>query len=151
MYLADINVDSHGAPRRDSPAQNDALSAWLASNAHRVWISAVTVAELAFGAADLRRRRATRRAEQLEAWIDALLDRYRHHLLPIDAATARLAGMLLARAVAAGRDPGMEDAMIAATAQRSGLTLLTRNIADFTAMGIVASNPFDSLPSTPRR
>ncbi len=106
----------------------------------------MTVAELAFGAADLRRRHASRRADHLEAWIEALTARHAARLLPIDAATARRAGTLLARAVAAGRDPDMEDAMIAATAERHGLVVLTRNSADFAALGVAMANPFEALP-----
>ena len=36
-----------------------------------------------------------------------------------------------------------EDAMIAATAQVHGLTVTTRNVADFNALGMAVFNPFD--------
>lgn len=146
MYLADTNVISHIAPRRNPAAEGVALSEWIERQGSHIWISVVTVAELAFGAADLRRRNASRRADQLDAWIEALTARHAARLLLIDAATARRAGTLLARAVAAGRDPGMEDAMIAATAERHGLVVLTRNVADFTALGVALANPFEALP-----
>ncbi len=35
-----------------------------------------------------------------------------------------------------------EDAMIAATARSHGLTVVTRNVADFKALGVAVFNPF---------
>jgi predicted nucleic acid-binding protein len=37
-----------------------------------------------------------------------------------------------------------EDAMIAATAQIHGLTVVTRNVADFKAFGVPLLNPFEA-------
>lgn len=41
-----------------------------------------------------------------------------------------------------------EDAMIAATARSHGLTVVSRNVADFKALGIDAFDPF-AQPGTP--
>ena len=38
-----------------------------------------------------------------------------------------------------------EDAMIAATAKVHGLTVVTRNVADFNALGLEVFNPFESV------
>jgi predicted nucleic acid-binding protein len=38
-----------------------------------------------------------------------------------------------------------EDAMIAATAKVHGLTVVTRNVADFNALGLHVLNPFESV------
>ena len=38
-----------------------------------------------------------------------------------------------------------EDAMIAATAQVHGLTIATRNVSDFRALGFEVFNPFEAV------
>ena len=122
------------------------MAAWLRRNGRHIWISTVTLAELGFGAADLARRGAHRRAEALHRWIAEVVALQGGRILPVDAATAIRAGELLARAVGQGRSPGMEDALIAATAELRGLVVLTRDLADFEPMGVRATDPFGRLP-----
>jgi predicted nucleic acid-binding protein len=56
----------------------------------------------------------------------------------MDAAAFRLWGRLMHRRA----DRLIEDAMIAATARLHGLTLVTRNVKDFTGLGVTLLNPF---------
>ncbi len=58
--------------------------------------------------------------------------------MPMDAATFRAWARLMHRK----SDTLYEDAMIAATAQVHGLTVVTRNVADFQALGFEVFNPF---------
>lgn len=51
-------------------------------------------------------------------------------------------GAVLARLLHLNADTVYEDAMIAATAKAHGLTVVTRNIADFKFFGVPLLNPF---------
>jgi toxin FitB len=144
MYLADTNVISHGVPK-PRPAE-DAFTAWLRRNGAHLWVSTVTLAEISFGAANLGRRGATSRADAYRRWIGQVLALQGERVLPVDSATALRAGELLARAIGEGRQPGLEDAMIAATAEQRGLIVLTRNVGDFAALGVDLIDPFTALP-----
>ena len=51
------------------------------------------------------------------------------------------------RARGQGQAPGFADIIIAATASRHQLTILTRNMRHFEPLGVPALNPFEGLPS----
>ena len=59
-------------------------------------------------------------------------------MLPVDAAVFRAWAWLVHRQF----NTPYEDAMIASTAQIHGLTVVTRNVADFKALGFEVLNPF---------
>jgi toxin FitB len=103
-------------------------TAGLASIADYVAVSAVTVAELehgvgASGNAEERQRRRRRLGVIVEAM----------EVIPLDIAVAGSYGLLANMVRAAGRNPRPRrlDLLIAATAERHGLSLATRNVDDF--------------------
>ena len=61
-----------------------------------------------------------------------------YNVLPMDAAAFRTWARLMHRR----SNTLYEDAMIAATAKVHGLTVVTRNVADFKAFGVPLLNPF---------
>jgi len=74
--------------------------------------------------------------------LQALERDYSDRLLPIDLETSRIWGELVAIAQKAGRPVPAVDALIAATAIRHGLHIMTRNTADFEPTGVLLLNPW---------
>jgi len=143
MYLVDTNILSAGAPSRVAPT---ALVEWMDAHSRVLFLSAVTIAEIEDGITKARREGATRKATNLAAWLETVLHLYDDRILGFDTPTARLAGAVSDRARARGHAPGFADIIIAATAQRHGLTILSRNLRHFEPLGLAARDPFATLP-----
>ena len=109
------------------------------AHSDRLFVSAVTVAEIWAGIARMQRTGSAPRAESLEDWLELVLHLYAERVLPFDIVAARVAGALTDRARAAGHAPGFADIAIAATAA-------SRNLRHFGPLKVPAQNPFDSLP-----
>ena len=146
-YLLDTNVLSALAPNKTKAVTD--LVDWLDAASARLYLSTVTAAEIHDGIAKAKRQGATRKAETLSAWWQAVEHLYGDRILPFDLASARLAGILADKARGAGHDPGFADIIIAATAEAHGLTILTRNIRHFVPIGVAALDPFQALPPFP--
>ena len=132
MYLLDTNVVSE--LRRPRP--HGAVLAWLqAVDDAQLFISAVTLGEIHAGI-ELTREQDIDKASEIEAWLDQVAAAY--NVLPLDAAAFREWARLMHRR----SDTLYEDAMIAATARVHGLTVVSRNVADFKALGMEAIDPF---------
>lgn len=144
-YLVDTSVLSLLAP--DRAATNADLATWLRSRSDRLFVSAVTVAEVEQGVCKLRRAGGQERADALAQWLDDLIEKGGDRILPLDARTARIAGRLSDGAVAAGRHPGFPDIAIAATAAAHNLVVLTHNGRHFAPLGVSFADPAAGLPS----
>jgi predicted nucleic acid-binding protein len=136
-FLLDTNVVSEWV----KPQPNSGVIEWLAdADEDRVFISVVTLAELRHG---IERLPVGALRNRLDTWLTGEVPgRFETRVLPIDALVANMWGRVMARGQAAGRPVGAMDAFIAATAEQHGLTLVTRNVADFDALGIQLINPW---------
>lgn len=143
--LLDTSVLSLLAPGRLAP--DHPFAGWLRDHSDQLFISAVTVAEIEQGICKLRRSGGAQRADALTLWLDRLIEQGGDRILALDTVTAREAGALSDRALAAGRHPGFADVAIATTARVHSLHLLTLNDKHFAPLGAPFSNPLDGLPS----
>lgn len=136
-FLLDTNVVSEWTKPRPDPG----VTNWLADmDEDRIFLSVVTLAELRHG---IERLSPGARRDRLDAWLTEEMPlRFEERLLDVDAETANMWGRVMALGQAAGRPPGAMDAFIAAVVLRHDMTLVTRNVSDFDALGIRYLNPW---------
>ena len=94
------------------------------------------IAELQKGA-QIRARRDAAGGAALDRWIDRVIASFDEQILPIDLQVAAVWARLMA-----SRSRPPLDTLIAATALAHGLTLVTRNVADFAETGVVLVDPW---------
>jgi predicted nucleic acid-binding protein len=132
MYLLETNVVSE--LRRVRP--HGAVLAWLRGvRDEDLYVSAVTIGEIQSGI-EITREQDQAKAAEIEAWLDQITET--HNVLGMDARTFRAWARLMHRRT----DDLIEDAMIAATAAVHNLTVVTRNVRDFTDFGVLTLDPF---------
>lgn len=134
-YLLDTNVISE-LRKRDGEPQ---VKAWAASqNATDLHISVITALEIELGI--LRKRRTDpAQADALDRWFkQSVLTGFANRILPLDLEAAHRTAPLHVPDKAP-----QHDALIAGTALAQGLTVATRNVADFHAMGVAVINPWE--------
>ena len=144
-YLVDTNVISASAPT--TAVKRPELAEWMDTHSRDLFLSAVTIAEIADGIAKAKREGARRKASDLSAWLRIVLHLYGERVLPFDRSTAEIAGALMDLTRSRGHSPGFADIAIAATARRHHLTILSRNERDFAPMDVAVVDPFQKLPS----
>lgn len=105
-----------------------------------IFLSVLTLGELSKGVALLE---PGTRKDALTSWIADIERRFRERILPIDVDVAHLWGEMTARARSNGIQIPAVDGLIAATALRHGLMVMTRNTRDFAATGAVILDPWD--------
>jgi hypothetical protein len=137
-FLLDTNAVSEWV----KPRPDVGLMAWMESaDEDRVFISAVTLAELRYG---VERLPAGKRRQRLQRWLQEELPlRFEGRTIPIDDQIADAWGRTIARSEAVGRPMGVMDGFLSATAELNRLTLVTRNVSDFPLLKAIL-NPWSS-------
>lgn len=110
----------------------------------RLFLSVVSIHEIEKGIALLDQKRAMAKAESLKAWLRGLVSTYDDKIIGVDGEAAAIGGRLEAKALAAGYDPGMADALIAGTAAAHQLVIITRNTKHFLPFGIAVVSPAEA-------
>jgi toxin FitB len=133
VYLLDTNIVSELRKRRP----NQKVVGWIQDvEDPDLHLSAVTIGEIQAGI-EVTRTQDPTKASELEAWADQLANSY--NVLAMDAACFRRWAKLMHRQ----SSTVYEDAMIAATALVHELTVVTRNVRDFSRFEVQVLNPFE--------
>ncbi len=137
MYLLDTNVVFELRKVRLGSADHGVVAFADSTDATALFVSAITVMELELGVLLIERRDAAQGAI-LRGWLERqVLPEFDGRTLPVDTAVAQRC----ARLHVPDRR-GERDALIAATALIHGMTIVTRNVADFRPTGARILNPW---------
>jgi predicted nucleic acid-binding protein len=139
MFVLDTNVVSELRKVRLGKADTN-VAAWAESvDAADLFVSAITIMELELGVLSIERKDSTQGA-MLRAWLEQhVLPEFSGRTLPVDTAVAQRCARLHVP-----DQRGERDALIAATALVHGMTLVTRNVADFKSTGVTLINPWEA-------
>lgn len=132
-FLVDANVLSE--PTKQAPSAR--VIQWLREHEARLVVNPIILGEIEYGILLLP---AGKKRTRLLAWFAAGVQRMRS--LDFDTSTASAWAALLARLRRKGQAMPIKDSLIAATALAHGLTVATRDAADYRNAGVPLVNPF---------
>lgn len=136
-YLLDTNVVSE----LRKPRPHGGVLAWIQSvDDADLYLSSVTIGEIQAGI-ELTREQNTPKAGEIERWLDQVSNTF--NILTMDGPAFRRWAQLMHRQ----SDTLYEDAMIAAIATVHRLTVVTRNVSDFSRFDVPLLNPFTGQAS----
>jgi toxin FitB len=137
-FLIDTNVLSE---LRKGARANANVRRWFDSlDENDIYLSVLVTGEIRRGIENIRRR-DSRAAAALDAWLDKVVRAHADRVLSVNAAVADEWGRLDAR----GTLP-VVDGLLAATARVHDLTLATRNLKDVARTGVALLDPFALAP-----
>ena len=137
-YLLDTCVISELVAKHPNPQVVDFVDAL---DSDGVYLSVITIGEIAKGVEKLPK---SKRKQDLHSWLkEDLLVRFRGRIIPLDTEVLMQWGVLVARLESKGITLPAIDSLIAATTLTHKLTLVTRNVDDFSSTGIEIENPWE--------
>ena len=137
--MLDTNCISELIRSRPEPRVMD----WMrAADESLLYLSVLTLGEIRKGAAILPQ---SKRRTHLESWLEIDLQvRFSGRILGIDNAVSDRWGWLTAEAERKGKPLAAIDGLLAATALHHNLTIVSRNVSDFTSTRVPILNPWDA-------
>jgi toxin FitB len=139
MFLLDTNVVSELRKVQAGKADRR-VAEWTKSvDAADLYLSVISIYELEKGILLVERKDPPQGA-MFRAWLNGqVLPAFAARILPVDTAVAQRGAQLRVP------DPRpLHDGLIAATALVHGMTVVTRNMADFRRSGVPVLNPWDT-------
>ncbi len=139
-YLVDTNIPSELT--REVP---DARVAAFLRKAGKesVFLSVMTIGEICKG---INMLPVGHKQSALQNWLDIDVRTWlAGRILPVTESVAERWGRLAATARQQGSTLAVVDGIIAATALEHNLTLVTRNVKDFSGLGVQLLNPWDAV------
>jgi predicted nucleic acid-binding protein len=138
-FLLDTNCISELV--RNQPERR--VMDWMrAADESLLYLSVLTLGEIRKGAAILPQ---SKRRTYLESWLELDLQvRFSGRILDIDNAVSDRWGWLSAEAQRQGRPLSAIDGLLAATAIHHNLTIVSRNVSDFTHTHALVLNPWEA-------
>ena len=138
-WLLDTNILSELRRPRPDPRVTASIESHPLAD---LYISTVTLAEIRFGIETLTDEA---RQSELEEWLAAKVrPMFGGRVLEITEDIMLRWRLLVEEGRKRGHTFSQPDLIIAATALEHGLTLVTRNVNDFTGLGVALLNPWDS-------
>lgn len=137
-FLLDTNVPS----QLTRPQPDPRVEKWLDdADDELLYVSVVSLGEILKGLTVLP---AGKRRDQIQCWLDETLRPwFAGRILPVNEAIAERWGVLAGQRRLKGRHLKVADGLIAASALEHDLTVVTRNIRDFTGLGVSTLNLWD--------
>ena len=134
-FLIDTNIISEA---RKGESCDPGVAAWRNDVAVvDIWLSSLVLGEIRKGI-ELARKNDWPKAEALERWLTDVTSSFANRVLAVDTVVADEWGRMYSI-----RPLPIIDGLLAATAKVHELTLVTRNVADVTGLGVDVLNPFE--------
>jgi toxin FitB len=136
-YLLDTSVLSELI----KPSPSEGVLSFLSQiDSRDAWLSVITIGEIVSGIQSVAEGK---RKRQYEAWLNEIEGQYEGMVLPVDIEISRIWGEIHGRLRRRGIQLAPPDGLIAATAIRQGLYVVTRNVKDFEPTGVLIVNPWE--------
>ena len=138
MYILDTNIISELRKVKLGKA-NQNVAKWADTmDVSALYLSVITIQELELGIL-LAERRDPAQGAILRAWMtDQVLPAFSKRIISVDVKIAQQSALLHVP-----NPRPVRDCFIAATALVHGMTVVTRNVADFQLAGLAVVNPFE--------